>query len=345
MADAKKGFDPLASLFDGPDLRDFSGNGDPLPEIDESMDFTDPSPESTDPLISMPVDGVPIGALTGSDPGQSPTPSPIPDRARFEMPSAVDVPEPAGLEAFQSEDDEVFPATPIAPAEEDVPTEEGPSSEDKAALAKALAEAAMAKAQEAAPAPAPKVEKSEGLAKAESKRRRSIPPPPETIEEEEAKKAKPRSRLSGLAARAPRGPKSALEAARAAAQSEADKKEAADVAHLLELPNRIDKILRRQLKGIRTLDVVNALLMDDRPLLQALWKGHRARFAGTGSLSEVVATTNVIRALGAVPKGQLVAAIVETEMTDYLVWVDLGSEATIAAFPDARAWYATARTG
>ncbi|HJN77330.1 MAG TPA: hypothetical protein QGF58_25620 [Myxococcota bacterium] len=323
MADPKKGFDPLASLFDGPDLRDFSGAGSPLPEVDESIEFTDPSPEATDPLISMPVDGLPLETLKGSEPGSSPAPAPIPPRARAEMPSALEPPEPAALEP-----------TPIAPsaepdAAEDAPTEEGPTSEDKAKLAKALAAAALAKAQEK--------QKIEGLAKAESKRRRSIPPPPEMAEPEA-----PKSRLEGLAARAPR-PVSALEAARAAASAEAARKEAADVAHLLELPNRIDKILRRQLKGIRTLDVVNALLMDDRPLLQALWKGHRARFAATGSLSEVVATTNVIRALGAVPKGQLVAAIVETEKTDYLVWVDLGSEATIAAFPDARAWYAHAR--
>ena len=330
MADPKKGFDPLASLFDGPDLRDFSGEGSPLPEIDDSMDFTDPSPESTDPLISMPVDGMSVETLKGSDPGSTPSPVPIPPRARVEMPSAVDVPEPSSLPPVDS------------------PTEEGPTGDEKAQLAKALAAAALAKAQaaraEAAAAlevepEAPKVEtpKSEGLAKAEAKRRKSIPPPPE----EEPAPA-PTSRLSGLAARAPK-PRSALEAARAAAQAEAAKREAADVAKLLELPAKVDVILRRQLKGIRSLDVVNALIMDDRPLLQALWKGHRARFAAIGSLSEVVATTNVIRALGAVPKKQLVAAIVETDQTDYLVWVDLGSEAVIAAFPDARAWYATAR--
>ena len=325
MADPKKGFDPLASLFDGPDLRDFSGEGPPLPEVDESMDFTDPSPESTDPLISMPVDGVPVETLKGSDPGASPTPAPIPPRARVEMPSAVDVPEAPALEPVAPPEPEEAPA-------EDAPTEEAPSSEDKAALAKALAAAALAKAGKKPP-------KSEKLAEAEAKRRRSIPPPPELTEEEPEK---PKSRLAGLAARAPK-PRSALEAARAAAAAEAAKKEAADVAKLLELPNRVDKILRRQLKGIRTLDVVNALVMNDRPLLQALWKGHRARFAATGSLSEVVATTNVIRALGAVPRNQLVAAIVETEQTDYLVWVDLGSEAVISAFPDARAWYAAAR--
>ncbi len=83
--------------------------------------------------------------------------------------------------------------------------------------------------------------------------------------------------------------------------------------------------------------------MDDRVVLRALWKGHRARFAKQGALAEVVSTTQVIRALDAVAQGQLVAAIVRTESSDYLVWVDLGAQATIAAFPDARAWYAATR--
>jgi len=42
--------------------------------------------------------------------------------------------------------------------------------------------------------------------------------------------------------------------------------------------------------------------------------------------------------LDAVAPGQLVAAIVATPGNEYLVWVDLGSEATIAALPDAKSW-------
>ena len=57
-----------------------------------------------------------------------------------------------------------------------------------------------------------------------------------------------------------------------------------------------------------------------------------------GVLGMVVAATSVLRALEAVPKGQLVAAVAATESSEYLVWVDIGSEATIAAFPDARTW-------
>lgn len=331
MGDRKKGFDPLASLFDGPDLRDFPGSTAPLPEVDDS-EFDAP-PESTDPLISMPVDGVPLEMLKGGGPGGEPKPAPVPDRAReVPTPSALDVPEPGGVEV-----PEPIPPEPVV--EEPV----GPSAENKAELAKALARAAIAKAkaaQQAAEAEAPP-EPKKSKTSAGKARRRHIPPPPDEEDEVEEAKA-PTSRLAGLASRAPRM-KSALEAARAAAEAEAVRKQAADVERLLELPTKVDRILRRQLKGIKTLDVVNALMMDDRTLLTALWKGHRARFAAIGQLGEVVSTTNVIRSLGAVPQGQLVAAIVETEVSDYLVWVDIGSEATIAAFADARAWYASAR--
>jgi hypothetical protein len=42
--------------------------------------------------------------------------------------------------------------------------------------------------------------------------------------------------------------------------------------------------------------------------------------------------------LDAVAPGQLVAAVVTSKSNEFLVWVDLGSEATIAALPDARSW-------
>jgi hypothetical protein len=100
----------------------------------------------------------------------------------------------------------------------------------------------------------------------------------------------------------------------------------------------VEKLLSRKLPGVQRLEVVNALIMDDREVLKALWKAHRTRMADHGVLGMVVAATSVLRALEAVPKGQLVAAIAATESSEYLVWVDIGSEATIAAFPDARTW-------
>ena len=357
MADPKKGFDPLASLFDGPDLRDFEGA--PLPEVDDYDVPFEAQPEHTDPLISMQVDGVPLARLENGQPDAPAPQTPVPSRALDapdpgnlpggsvdEVPiSAMAAPAPEVEEAPAQEAQPPIDETPL-PAEDEAPTE---PEIDKAALAKALAKAAMAKA---AAKPKPHGAQTEGLRKAQKAQARRIPPPPEEDEDAPAaaapkkkKKARPtsKSRVAGLAARAKR-PRSALEAARAAAAAEDEKREQAQVAKLLALPMQVQGILRRQLTGMSKVEVANALVMSDRPLLRALWKGHRARFAASGQLSEVVATTNVIRALGAVGPSQLVAAIVETDQSDYLVWVDIGSEAVIAAFPDARAWYAASRT-
>jgi hypothetical protein len=363
MADPKKGFDPLASLFDGPDLRDFEGA--PLPEIDDYDVPFEAQPEHTDPLISMQVDGVPLARLESGE-THAPAPNaPMPSRAldapdpgHFPSEGVDEVPLVAPTQADplpSAFDDEPLPTELSEPVEEPPVEEPARPQVDKAALAKALARAAMAKAAAAAPKETASETrkahgvKTAGLRKAQQAQARRIPPPPEDEEASappaKKKKGRPtsKSRVAGLAARA-RRPKSALEAAREAAKAEDAKAEEAQVARLLELPLRVQGILRRQLTGMSKVEVANALVMSDRPLLRALWKGHRARFVGSGQLSEVVATTNVIRALGAVPAGQLVAAIVETTESEYLVWVDVGSEAVIAAFPDARAWYASSRS-
>ncbi len=140
-----------------------------------------------------------------------------------------------------------------------------------------------------------------------------------------------------LAARATR-PVSALDAARQAAESERQTREAVRAKRANQLPRRVEKMLSRKLSGVNKLEVVNALAMDDRQVLKALWKAHRTRMAEHGVLGMVVAATSVLRALDAVPPGQLVVAIAKTERSEYLVWLDIGSEATIAAFPDAKTW-------
>ena len=193
---------------------------------------------------------------------------------------------------------------------------------DKAALARTLARAAMARA--GAPTVVPKSE----------------PPKPVAVAEAPAPQAKKGKKARGsLATRAAR-PMSAQEAMKRARQ-DAEAAEAARIAaREAALPARIADILERQLPGVRNLRVLNALRMDERQVLTALWKAHRARLAAEGAVDAVVAVTTVIRALGAVAPDQLVAAIVDTDTSNYLVWIDLGSEATIAAFPDARSWYA-----
>lgn len=304
MSNPKPGFDPLASLFDGPDLGEFT---------DPHVDISVPR-ERTDPLISMRADA-PLDVLKGMS-----------NERRAE-----DLPEP-----------KLPPAAPAA--------EEEAKAEDalhKAALAKSLAKAAIEKAKQAAARDAKLVQETQiareaarsRAAAAKAAKAAKVAPAPAPV----AKAAKPKGRFDGLASRA-RRPTSALEAARAASQAEDERKldeaTAAAEAHERAIPQLVESILLKQLRGVERIKVGKALRMDDRVVLRALWKGHRARFAQQGALAEVVSTTQVIRALDAVAQGQLVAAIVRTQSSDYLVWVDLGSQATIAAFPDARAWYA-----
>ena len=320
MSNPKPGFDPLASLFDGPDLGEFTD-----PHVDRLL-----SRDQPDPLISMRADA-PLDVLKGNS-----------NERRAE-----DLPEPKLPPAVSTEAEE--PKAEEAKAEEAL---------HKAALAKSLAiMAAIEKAKQATAREAELFEEAqiadEAARDAAAKAAQALKPAPATVAEPAAQSGKTKSgktksgktkgRLDGLANRA-RRPTSALEAARAASQIEEQRKQseatAAAEAHERAIPELVESILRKQLRGVERLKVGKALRMDDRVVLRALWKGHRARFAQQGALAEVVSTTQVIRALDAVAQGQLVAAIVRTQSSDYLVWVDLGSQATIAAFPDAHAWYA-----
>jgi hypothetical protein len=319
MSNPKPGFDPLASLFDGPDLGEFTD-----PHVDRLL-----SRDQPDPLISMRADA-PLDVLKGNS-----------NERRAE-----DLPEPKLPPAVSTEAEE--PKAEEAKAEEAL---------HKAALAKSLAMAAIEKAKQATAREAELVEEAqiadEAARDAAAKAAQALKPAPATVAEPAAQSGKTKSgktksgktkgRLDGLANRA-RRPTSALEAARAASQIEEQRKQseatAAAEAHERAIPELVESILRKQLRGVERLKVGKALRMDDRVVLRALWKGHRARFAQQGAWAEVVSTTQVIRALDAVAQGQLVAAIVRTQSSDYLVWVDLGSQATIAAFPDAHAWYA-----
>jgi len=140
-------------------------------------------------------------------------------------------------------------------------------------------------------------------------------------------------KVERLSARASR-PRSARDAIELERRSEVER----EVRRKKRLPRKVGQILARQLPGVENVLVENALIMDDRVVLKALWKAHRARMASQGSLDGVVGTTNVIRALDAVAHQQLAVAIVATESSEYLVWIDLGTQATIAAFADARSW-------
>ncbi|MED5372154.1 MAG: hypothetical protein VX899_14140 [Myxococcota bacterium] len=316
-----KGFDPLASLFDGPDLGEFTDPGKPSKKA---------GAEHTDPLISVRADA-PLDMLKGEGADRE----------------AIEVPEP-GIKPSPPDDNEA------AEAERTLHKEALAKALAKAAVEKAKAQAAAA--EKAAQAAAVEAARKAALEKAQAQaadleaareraRAKAAPPTPEPAPAPVKERAKG-SRLDGLAQRS-RRPTSALEAARAAAAAEEQAKldrarEAAEAAEAA-LPEQVAEILRRNLKGVDRLRVGKALRLEDRQVLKALWKAHRARFAQQGAIAEVVSTSQVIRALDKVAAGQLVAATVRTESSDYLVFIDLAGQATLAAFPDARAWYANQR--
>jgi hypothetical protein len=345
MNDPKKAFDPLASLFDGPNLRAIAAatalNAYADDGLDSFLGASYPTEEAEDEGDAP----SPVGEIGGWDQVLAALPPPPPSALRaatprpiappvVEMPATVDEPAPIA-------------AAPEAPAE--------PTIADKLALARSLAQAAMARAKsiaaepppKPAPPPAPELDKAalaKALAKAAMARAKVTPPPAPAAPTPAAPVATaPPPKKAGLASRAQR-PMSALEAAQAAADSERRRKAAEQIHAVRDLAVQVAGLLRRQLPSASKLEIVNALVLDDRTTSRALWKGHRAKFAAQGALDQVVATTNVLRALDAVAEGQLVASIVETETTEYLVWVDLGSQATIAAFSNARSWYAGVRS-
>lgn len=100
----------------------------------------------------------------------------------------------------------------------------------------------------------------------------------------------------------------------------------------------VSGIIKDSLPSIGDVYVARVLIMDDRGVLTALWRAHRARFVANGDFAGAVAVLAVLRALASVARGQLVAAHAVTDKSDWLLWVDLGSSTPIAAFKDARAW-------
>jgi hypothetical protein len=103
-------------------------------------------------------------------------------------------------------------------------------------------------------------------------------------------------------------------------------------------------MVTERLPGLGRFQVERSLFADQRPVLSALWKGHRAKFLAEGSLERAVSAAAVLHALDSVPLGRLVVAHVVTAASDYLVWIDLdvstGQGSLLAAFSDARAYFA-----
>ncbi len=161
---------------------------------------------------------------------------------------------------------------------------------------------------------------------------------PEVDPDEEA--AAPRygqrlSRVERLAARAVR-PKAALQAAREAAEVESVE----EVRTSQTLTDRIQVLIEASLPGVGEIDVKAAKVADEREVLIALWKSHRSKFLSDGELERAVAAARVVDVLKHAASGALIAAHAVTAASDYLVWIDLQNGSLVAAFADARAYFA-----
>ena len=160
-------------------------------------------------------------------------------------------------------------------------------------------------------------------------------PQPDPEEEAAPRYGRRLSRVERLAARAVR-PKAALEAAREAVESET----AAEARASQTLTDRIQVLIEASLPGVGEIDVKAAKVADERDVLIALWKSHRSKFLSDGELERAVAAARVVDGLKHAPSGALIAAHAVTAASDYLVWIDLQNGSLLAAFADARAYFA-----
>jgi hypothetical protein len=104
-----------------------------------------------------------------------------------------------------------------------------------------------------------------------------------------------------------------------------------------QLTERAQPLVNAALPGA-PLYVASALRADDRAALLPLWKAHRARLLAGGDVRTAFAAAAVLQALGAVPLGDLLAALVVRDGGDLLVWFDLRDGRVLGAFDGAAAW-------
>jgi hypothetical protein len=319
-----RGFDPLSSLFDVVDPAHVDELAPPEEGESERGEVGAGQIDFTDPLFKSPPE---LPAPPAAD---------VPEPRN--MPAAASVSDPAGLEPARKEE-------PAA----------GPQI-DKAAIARAVAKAAAARAAAATKAAAPKPAPPKPAPAPEK-------PAPAPVKAPVVAKAEPapapaaRSRLASLAASGAGRKMSALEAARAAAEAEqqahqhkaeeqtaatAAAQEAASTLRTHAMAERVAILIPQWLPSVGELRVANAMITDQREVLKAVWRSHRARFLADGQLERAVGAAAVLHALQHTAPGNLVAAHVVTQASDYLVWLDLGGGSLVAAFSDARAYFSGA---
>ncbi|MBM4393144.1 MAG: hypothetical protein FJ090_18625 [Deltaproteobacteria bacterium] len=290
MSTQKKGFDPLASLFDRPE-----------PDEERRVELKVPP------------------ALPPAQGEDVPVPAHLQTTAAF--PPAPDVPAALATHA----------AAPAASA---------PVGPDPAELAKILARAAVARASAQKPAvpagkgalaaaPPPKAAPAAEMPTLSS-RIGAAPPPRKAISADEAL----------AAARAEEGARAKVAAApRPAAASAAAPAPRRAALTADQLTDVVSAQIAAVVPEVGAVYIANAVVVDDRAVLTALWKAHRARFANQADIAAAAACSTVLRALGSVAPGQLAVAHVVTDKSDWLVWIDLDC-GPLAAFNDARALFA-----
>ncbi len=301
MAERKQGFDPLASLFEVPE---------PAIEAAEGAHMGEDSLETT---------RLSVGSEGSESPGLPDEDAPT---ERVELPT-----DPAAVDPV-----ELAKAVGRAAAAKAVASPVVDSRRvhrDREAAEEALMESLVQKAAEG-----PSLDPGSVL---------NALPRPETDEVPAPRYGVKRSRTEAMAARA-RAPMSALEAARVAAKREEQRRQDREQQTLQQqqqqLSDRIQEMVPRMLPNVGAIYVANALRVQQRRLLQALWRSHRDRFLADGQLERAVGAAAVLHALESVSEEGLVVAHVVTEAGDYLLWLDLDQDTVLAAFSDARAYFA-----
>jgi hypothetical protein len=370
-----KGFDPLASLFE-PSSADSGLDEVPLADSDGAAGPAFPPVlELTDPYFSAPEEGPQApshrllgpGArspraqyITSGDPDIaapeempiSAPPPPPPPQPNAGLPVATGAPppdlyDPAAADLPQDQDEVPVAAQPISlDSVEPSPEPVAPpalAQPDPVALAKALAKAAVAKA---------------GPPKPSHRQSKDEPEPVPAPSPAPAKPSRPMSRVEALSQRAVR-PRSAQDVIQRATEVARVQEERAEErrrqveqeqaqqpgAKRPALVVEVQRLLERKLRGLGPLTVNNCIVIDEREVIRALWRAHRARFGAEGKLDQVVGAAAVIDAFEFVPAGKLIAAHVLTEASDYLVWLDMREGTPLAAFADARAYFVGQQTG
>jgi len=210
------------------------------------------------------------------------------------------------------------------------PAEPEMTVEEQARIARDLAMKAMQRAKP----PEPEVSAEEQVRIARELAMKAMQQAPEAVEEPE-EEAVPKT-LSDRA----RKPVTALEAARAAAVAEEKQDVRRQRRRVNKLTAQVRALIPAQLPGLGNHTVANAIVTDQRDVLAALWRAHRTKFLSDGHIGMAVGAAAVLNAFERCPQGQLIAAHVVTDASDYLVWIDMSSPSLLAAFPEARSWFA-----